>query len=188
MKKIVLGLAAMLLTTSAIAESFFDYKQEVNLGYSYVTLKTEGAPDLDGYFLGIKALKTIQTFENGQSIAVGFGVNLTYVPDLKADPLIENDTIYYVDIMPRVTYVISDEIDVSTFVGYTKGELSYEVFSNKYTYDYTGISYGIGSSYEMVSNLRINLNVLATDGEYERNGTKTKADNVRYMIGVGYNF
>jgi len=188
MKKIVLGLVATLLTTSVMAESFFDYKQEVNLGYSYVTLKSTDAPDLDGYFLGIKALKTVQTFENGQSIALGFGVNLTYVPDLKADPLIKNDTVYYVDIMPRVTYVISDEIDVSAFVGYTKGELSFEVFSNKYTYDYTGISYGIGSSYEIISDLRVNLDVLATDGEYERNSIASKADNVRYMIGVGYEF
>ena len=191
MKKIVLGLTGLMLTTSVTAESFFDYKEEINLGYSLKTYeykKTQRTQNLDGYFLGFKALKTLRTFENGQSLAVGFGVDFTYVPNLGLDPIVKNDIEYLMDILPRLTYALTDSLDVSALVGYTIGQRTQEVFGSNYTYDIGGISYGLGSSYEIVTDLRVNLDVVAINADYELDGVTYKADIVNYMFGLGYSF
>ena len=186
MKKMLLGtLTVLVLTTGAMAtENFFNYKQEVGIGASYIDRNFDGWDNNNyGFNLNGKLMKSLN-----EIIAVGVTVNFDYNPSVKLTSGVSNPTEYMLDFLPTVTYIINDKVDVSAMIGYEYG---------KYNADWgdwntQGLSYGVTASYVIMPQIRANISVLrasmdfttSTPGAVDDNNVQT----TRYTIGVGYNF
>ena len=184
MKKIVMAaLAALMMTVTAGAaeDSFFDYKQEVGIGVSYQYFKDFNNYEKQ-YAINVngKAMKKV-----AKSVAIGLTLGLDYNPDVDTVAG-EDGTEYFFDILPTVTYIVNEKVDVSLMIGYTMGTMDMS-YGN---YDYTGMAYGLGASYEFAPQWRANIQVINNVGEYKDTSSSWKGDHdiVRTTVGVGYNF
>ncbi len=185
MKKIVLSaLTAMTITIGANAtEMFFDYKQEVGVGVTYIDRSLNGWENNNfGININGKLMKSLN-----ETIAVGVTVNFDYNPSVQLTTAASNPTEYLVDFLPTVTYIINDKADVSAVLGYEYGQYN----ADWGDWDTKGLSYGVAASYAVTPQIRANISVLRTNMDFTASSSSNNDDTVntmRYTIGMGYNF
>jgi len=181
MKKIVIStLLAAVLTNGAMAkDSFFDYKQELGLGLSLIDLRDSSVGTSYGININGKLMKTVH-----EKIAIGMTLNADYNPSVEIKGQSSNPKEYFIDLLPTVTYIINQEVDVSAMFGYEFGEYD----ANWGKWDTEGWSYGFAASYAINDHLRVNLQALRTNMDYIRNGDKENESMNRFTLGIGYNF
>ena len=135
MKKIIMGaLAAVVITTGATAEdSFFDYKKEIGLGVSLVSFN-EYFDDGTGININGKLMTKLN-----DNIALGAQLGYSYTD---TDYIGFQAEFYMLEILPTITYIVNDKLDISAMVGYTTGKFEFPDWNSEYDYD--GMTYGAG--------------------------------------------
>lgn len=184
MKKIVLSaLTAMTITTGAnAADTFFNYKQEVGVGVTYIDRSADNWDNNYGININGKLMKSLN-----ETVAVGVTVNFDYNPSVQLASETSNPTEYSVDFLPTVTYIINDKVDVSAMLGYEYGKYN----ADWGDWDTKGVSYGVAASYAITPQIRANISALRTNMDFtasSNTGVDSTEQTMRYTIGVGYNF
>ena len=187
MKKIVLSaLTAMTITIGAnAADTFFDYKQEVGVGVTYIDRNANDWGNNYGINLNGKLMKSLN-----ETIALGITLNFDYNPSVQwtsGNAGYSNPTEYSVDFLPTVTYIISEKVDVSAMLGYEYGKYS----ADWGDWDTKGLSYGAAASYAVTPQIRANISVLRTNMDFTSSVSSNydaTSNTMRYTIGMGYNF
>ncbi len=183
MKKILLSaLTAIVITTGATADNFFDYKQEIGIGVTYIDRTADLWEDNYGININGKLMKSIN-----KSIAIGITINMDYNPSVQLSGTSSNPTEYSIDFLPTVAYIINEKIDISAMFGYEYGKYD----ADWGDWDTQGFTYGLAASYAITPRLRANVSALRTDMDFtsSSDGTTDSTHNTdRYTMGIGYNF